>query len=204
MKSGRTIYLFVIMVIAVPVAVFGITQWYEKHFQHLPILGPEKHAIGNFSFTDQQGRTIDQDHWKGRIVVACYFFTSCPSVCPKVMYQLKRIQAYGDKNVLISSLTVDPDRDSVGKLRSYAEHMGVKSKWLLLTGEKINLYRFARRDLMIVAADGDGGPADFIHSDNLVLIDPALRIRGYYKGTDETEVNQLIHDIDKLKIEFKL
>ena len=203
MKSGRIIYLFVIAVIVVPIAVYGITRWYEMKFQRLPVLGPEKHVIENFSFTDQQGRNIRLESWKGKIVVASYFFTSCPSVCPKVMYQLKRVQAYTDKNVLISSLTVDPDRDSVGRLRTYAEHTGIKTNWLLLTGEKISLYKFARKDLMIVATDGDGGPADFIHSEDLVLVDPLERIRGYYKGTDETEVNRLIHDIDKLKIEFK-
>jgi protein SCO1/2 len=92
----------------------------------------------------------------------------------------------------------------VGKLKNYADHMGIGSNWHLLTGDKIELYRFARKDLMIVATDGDGGPSDFIHSENLVLIDPTGRIRGYYKGTDEGEVNALIHDIDKLKIEFKL
>jgi protein SCO1/2 len=204
MKSGRTIYLFVILVVVVPFTVFGITRWYETHFQRLPILGPEKHLIGNFSFTDQHGGNITQANWKGKIVVASYFFTSCPSICPKVFYQLKRVKAYGDKNVLITSLTVDPDRDSVGKLRIYAEHNGINDNWLLLTGEKISLYRFARKDLMIIATDGDGGPADFIHSDNLVLIDPLYQIRGYYKGTDETDVNRLIHDIDKLKTEFKM
>jgi len=204
MKSSKIIYLFVILVIVVPVTVFGITQWYETHFQRLPFLGPEKHVIGNFSFKDQLGDDITQDNWKGEIVVASYFFTSCPSVCPKIMFQLKRVQAYGDKNVLISSFTVDPARDSVGKLKTYAEHNGIKTNWLLLTGEKINLYKFARKDLMIVATDGDGGPMDFIHSENLVLIDPLKRIRGYYSGTDETEVNRMIHDIDKLKAEFKL
>jgi len=194
----------VIVVIAVPLAVFGITRWYETHFQRLPFLGPENHVMENFSFRDQYGKNVNQDNWKGRIVVAGYFFTSCPSICPKIMYQLKRIRAYADKNVLISSFTVDPDMDSVGKLRAYAEHEGIKANWLLITGEKISLYKFARKDLLVVATDGDGGPADFIHSDNLVLIDPLLHIRGYYKGTDETEVNRLIHDIDKLKIEFKL
>lgn len=204
MKSGKIIYLFVIMVIVVPFTVFGITRWYETYFQPLPILGPEKHALGNFSFTDQRGRNITGENWKGKIVVASYFFTSCPSVCPKIMYQLKRVQAYADKNILISSFTVDPLRDSVGRLRAFAEHMEIKSNWLLLTGEKISLYRFARTDLMVVATDGDGGPADFIHSENLVLVDPLERIRGYYRGTDETDVNRLIHDIEKLKIEFKL
>jgi protein SCO1/2 len=204
MKSSKIIYLFVILVIVVPVTVFGVTRWYEINFQRLPFLGPEKHVIGKFSFRDQLGEDITQENWKGKIVVAGYFFTSCPSVCPKIMYQLKRVQAYGDKNVLISSFTVDPERDSVGKLKTYAEHVGIKTNWLLLTGEKICLYKFARKDLMIVATDGDGGPADFIHSENLVLVDPLQRIRGYYSGTDDTDVNRMIHDIDKLKTEFKL
>jgi protein SCO1 len=204
MKSGKLIYLFVILVIVVPVTVFGITRWYESHFRRLPILGPEKHVIGDFSFKDQQNKNVNRDSWKGKIVIADYFFTSCPSICPKVIYQLKRVQAYGNKNILITCFTVDPERDSVGKLRAYAEQHGIKTNWLLLTGDKISLYRFARKDLMIIATDGDGGPADFIHSDNLVLIDPLDRIRGYYKGTDELDVNRLIHDIDQLNIEFKL
>jgi protein SCO1 len=188
----------------VPVTVFGITQWYESRFQRLPVLGPEKHQVGNFNFLNQSGKMVNQDYWQGKIVVAGYFFTSCPSICPKVIYQLKRIQAYGPKNVLISSFTVDPERDSVGRLKEYAEMHGIKAGWFLLTGDKISLYRFARTDLMIDATDGDGGPGDFIHSDKLVLIDPLKRIRGYYTGTDETDINRLIRDIDKLNIEFKL
>jgi protein SCO1 len=204
MKSVKGIYLFVITVVVVPLSVFGITQWYEKHIQKLPVLGPENHVISSFHFKDQTGQWVDNQLWNGKIVVADFFFTSCPAVCPKVVYQLKRVQAYADKNILISSFTVDPERDTVGKLKNYAARMGIGSNWHLLTGEKIALYRFARKDLMIVATDGDGGPADFIHSENLVLIDPMGRIRGYYKGTDEREVNGLIYDIEKLKVELKL
>lgn len=192
-----------LLVIVVPVTAFGVTQWYESKFQRLPVLGPDKHIVGNFNFKDQWGQNINQDFWKGKIVVAGYFFTSCPSVCPKVIYQLQRVQAYAAKNVLISSFTVDPERDSVGRLKAYAENHGIKSGWIFLTGDKISLYKFARTDLMIDATDGDGGPGDFIHSDKLVLIDPMKQIRGYYTGTDETEINRLIHDIDKLNIEFK-
>jgi protein SCO1 len=204
LKSNKTIFYFVLLVIAVPFTVFGISQWYESKFQRLPVFGPEKHLVGNFNFSDQSGQIINQEYWKGKIVIASYFFTSCPAVCPKVMYQLKRIQAYGPKNVLITSFTVDPERDSVGRLKSYAEKQGIKPGWILLTGDKIRLYKFARTDLMIDATDGDGGPGDFIHSDKLVLIDPLKRIRGYYTGTDETDINRLIRDINKLNIEFKL
>ena len=204
MKSNKTIFYFVLLVIAVPFTVFGISQWYESKFQRLPVFGPEKHLVGNFNFSDQSGEIINQESWNGKIVIASYFFTSCPAICPKVMYQLKRIQAYGPKNVLISSFTVDPERDSVGRLKAYAEKQGIKPGWFLLTGDKIRLYKFARTDLMIDATDGDGGPGDFIHSDKLVLIDPLKRIRGYYTGTDEGDINRLIRDINKLNIEFKL
>jgi protein SCO1/2 len=204
MKSARTIYFFVIGVIVLPVAAFGITQWYEWRIQRLPILGPEHHVVGNFHFKDQLGDPLDQAHWKGKIVVANYFFTSCPSICPKSMGALEKVQSNAGNNVLINSFTVDPENDSVGKLKKYSDQHGIKQGWFLLTGDKIALYKFARTDLMIDATDGDGGPNDFIHSSSLVLIDPLKHIRGYYSGTDEKEINRLIHDIRKLKIEFSL
>ncbi|MDQ6815053.1 MAG: SCO family protein [Bacteroidota bacterium] len=202
MKQAKTMWLFVAVVVLVPVTVFAVVNWYGNHYQKLPVLGPEKHQVGNFNFKSQNGQTITINDWKDKIVVANFFFSHCSSVCPKMMYQLKRLQAYGDKNTLISSFTVDPERDSVSRLKKYATQLGITNNWLLLTGDKIALYRFARKDLMIVATDGDGGVDDFIHSENLVLIDPLERLRGFYKGTDETEVNRLIHDIEKLKNEF--
>lgn len=202
MKQIQTMWLFVAAVVLVPVTVFGVVTWYENHYQKLPILGPEMHTVSDFHFKNQSGKTVTLNDWKNKIVVANFFFSHCSSVCPKMIYQLKRVQAYGDKNILINSFSVDPERDSVGRLKRYAEQFSIHNNWLLLTGDKIALYRFARKDLMIVAADGDGGPDDFIHSENLVLIDPHKRLRGFYKGTDENEVNRLIHDIEKLKAEF--
>jgi len=204
MKSLRTIYFFVIAVIILPVTVFGITKWYESHFQRAPVLGPENHLVGTFRFKTQSGVDFTADQWKNKIVVAHYFFTSCPSICPKLIAALQKIQAQESHKILISSFTVDPARDSVGKLKAYADKHGIKNGWFLLTGDKISLYKFARTDLLIDATDGDGGPGDFIHSDQLVLIDPLKRIRGYYTGTDENEVNRLILDIGKLQTEFHL
>src|SRR5437763_1369872 len=141
MKSARVIYLFLLAVIIVPITVFGITSWYERNFKKLPVFGTEKHVVGNFRFTDQWNKEVTQADWNGKIIVAGYFFTSCPSICPKVTAQLKRVQDYTSKNVMISSFTVDPERDDVGRLKEYAEKKGVKSNWLLLTGDKIALYR---------------------------------------------------------------
>src|SRR6478735_404383 len=103
MKSIRIIYLFVAGVIIIPFTVFGITTWFGSQFQRLPVLGPEKHIVGDFSFMDQTGEVISQKNWAGKIVVANYFFTSCPAVCPKLMSALQKVQERKSKNVLINS-----------------------------------------------------------------------------------------------------
>jgi protein SCO1 len=198
MKGNWKIWSFFIVVILAPVVVFGLVKWYEQMFNPLPVLGPEDHIVHDFSLQNQEGKNVNIDAWKGKIVVANFFFTHCPSICPKMIYQLKRVQAYAKKKVVIASFSVDPERDSVERLRHYADQAGIKENWMLLTGDKKQLYRFARKELFIVATDGDGGPEDFIHSENLVLIDKDKKIRGYYKGTDAKEVDRLIRDISKL------
>lgn len=198
MKKITTLWLFVAAVVIVPLSVFAVVKWYEQYVEDLPVLGPENHRIGRFQFVDQHGNTINEDTWKNKVVVANFFFTHCMSVCPKMMYQLKRVQAYGDRNVVINSFSVDPERDSTGRLKIYSAQLGAGNNWSLLTGDKKELYRFARKELLISATDGDGGSDDFIHSDNLVLIDKQKRIRGFYKGTDKDDVDRLIQDIKKL------
>ena len=198
----NTIWIFVAAIVAVPISVFGVVKWYENRFTSLPVMGPAGHVIDNFSLTNQQGNASSIKDWEGKIVVANYFFTHCPVVCPKMTYQLKRVQAYsGVKNLQLSSFSVDPERDSVPNLQAFAKRFTINGNWQLLTGNKQQLYRLARKSFMLVATDGDGGPEDFIHSDNLVLIDPQRRIRGYYEGTNEASVNQLIKDIQRLNNE---
>ena len=187
------------LVLVVPFAIYGLVSWYQNRFERLPVLGLQGHVISDFHFKNQYGTDVSLQDWNGKIVVANYFFTHCPSICPKMMYQLKRVQAYGGlKNLVITSFTVDPERDSVGRLREYAAKFDIKKNWHLLTGDKKLLYRLARNSFLITATDGDGGPGDFIHSDKLVLIDAQKRIRGFYDGTDEADVNHLIADLKKL------
>jgi|SRR5665213_954071 len=198
MKKITTHWLFVAAVVIVPLSVFAAVKWYEQYVENLPFLGPENHRIGRFQFMDQYGNAINENTWKNKVVVANFFFTHCMSICPKMMYQLKRVQAYGDRDVVINSFSVDPERDSTGQLKIYSVRLGAGSNWSLLTGDKKELYRFARKELLVSATDGDGGPDDFIHSDNLVLIDKQKRIRGFYRGTDKDDVDRLIQDIKKL------
>lgn len=211
MNNRKYIRLFVLLVFAIPITAYAIFDLYEGR-QRLPVLGPVQernskqiqHHIEDFSLVNQDRQIVTVNKWKGKIVVADFFFTHCPSICPKMTNSLKKVneQFNGDADVHISSFTVDPDRDSSGQLKKYALQRKINTnKWDLLTGDKKEIYKLARNSFMIVATDGDGGPADFIHSEKLVLIDREGRIRGYYDGTNEKEVNQLIHDIKKLKHE---
>jgi protein SCO1 len=196
-------WLFVAAVVILPLAAFGIVHWAEGRYARLPVLGAAGHTISDFRLVDQEGKLTTAKNWNGKIVVAHYFFTHCPVVCPKMMVQLKRVQAYSKVAALqIASFTADPERDSSAQLRKFAGQMGIRGdNWQLITGDKRQLYWLARKSFGLVATEGDGGPDDFIHSDRLALIDTRGRIRGYYDGTDGAAVDRLIADLRKLQNE---
>ena len=213
MRGRRTIWLMAIIVFVIPFGAFAVYQYYERSFAVLPIYGEvevvdgtkQYHTISDFNLTNQDAKPISSSNWKDKIVVADFFFTYCPTICPKMTRSLKRVQeAFQDdeNSVLINSFSIDPERDDPQRLKSYAKKFSISNhNWELLTGSKEEIYKLARNGFMIVATDGDGGPNDFIHSEKLVLIDKQRRIRGYYNGTDEKEVNNLIQDIKKLQHE---
>lgn len=198
-----SVWLFVAVVVVFPVTVFAVVRWYENTYTALPVIGGDAHKIGDFDFLNHDGGTTSLKDWNDKIVVADFFFTHCPVVCPKMTRSLKNVQGLyaGDKELLLTSFSVDPERDSVDQLKIYAEKMNIQGNWLLLTGDKKEIYKLARKSFLVTATDGDGGPQDFIHSELLVLIDKQGRIRGYYNGTVPSEVENLIRDISRLKKE---
>lgn len=163
------------------------------------------HKIGSFSFLNQFGEKITLNNVKGSVFVAEYFFTTCGTICPAMNRQMQRVQkAYVDQNKLkILSFTVDPKIDTVAQMKMYADaHSAKKGKWHFLTGDKEELYKLARTSFFVLKPaeaenQGDAG-SDFIHTNNFVLVDKQLRIRGYYDGTSEKEVTHLIEDIQIL------
>ena len=193
------------MVFIIPVSAWAFINWYEKKSKPLPVMGKTKeHRISDFKLMNQDGQLKTIADWNNKIVIADFFFTHCPVVCPKLTKSLKRVQETykGENEMVFNSFTVDPERDSAGQLKKYANQFNIDTyNWNLLTGNKREIYKLARNSFMIVATDGDGGTDDFIHSENLVLIDKQKRIRGYYAGTSDKEVNQLISDIKKLQHE---
>ena len=166
------------------------------------------HSVGNFSFLNQEGKLVTQKDMEGKVFVVEYFFTTCGTICPKMNQQMQRVQdAYKiQNNFRILSFTVNPEVDSVEQMKRYAEQHGADSKqWFFLTGTREKLYDLARKSFFVLKPaeaenQGDVG-SDFIHTNNFVLVDKEMRIRGYYDGTNAKEVDELIEDIELLRKE---
>ncbi|MDC1335858.1 SCO family protein, partial [Flavobacteriaceae bacterium] len=151
------------------------------------------HSISNFSLTNQNGELINQEFYQNKIYIADFFFTTCPDICPKMTENMGYLQneLKNQTDVLLVSFSVTPNIDSVNVLRAYADLKGVDdSKWNLFTGSKKDIYELARKSFLVAKNDGDGGKYDMIHTENFVLIDKENRIRGFYDGTNEVEMNK--------------
>jgi len=160
------------------------------------------HRIADFSLLNQNGDTITQENYRDKIYVADFFFTTCPTICPIMTANLVEVQAAlaNDPEVLLLSHSVTPEIDSVAQLKKYAIEKGVNdAKWNLVTGDKKQIYELARKSYLAVQEDGDGGPFDMIHTENFILVDKQRRIRGFYDGTKEEEMDRLLSDIEILK-----
>jgi protein SCO1/2 len=163
------------------------------------------HTIAEFSFQNQLGKITTDKDVSGKVFVVEYFFTTCGTICPKMNIQMQRVQkAYlGNENFKILSFTVNPEVDSVAQMKRYADSHGAKSnQWFFLTGDKNKLYEMARKSFFVLkpqeAQNLGGVESDFIHTNNFVLIDRKMRIRGYYDGTVPHAVDQLIDDVQLL------
>ena len=160
------------------------------------------HSISNFSLTNQNGELINQEFYQNKIYIADFFFTTCPDICTKMTENMGYLQneLKNQTDVLLVSFSVTPNIDSVNVLRAYADLKGVDdSKWNLFTGSKKDIYELARKSFLVAKNDGDGGKYDMIHTENFVLIDKENRIRGFYDGTNEVEMNKLLKDVKILQ-----
>jgi protein SCO1 len=160
-----------------------------------------EHRISHFALLDQRGDTLRLADLEGRIIVADFFFTTCPTICPKMSVQMARVQeAFPDEpRLVLLSHSVTPELDTPAVLQEYAERHGARyDRWRFLTGERKQIYDLARRSYFAAMDEGDGGPDDFVHTENFVLVDPQHRLRGFYDGTSEQDVDRLISDLRKL------
>ena len=158
-----------------------------------------KHTIADFSFTDQNGNTINNKSVEGKIHVANFIFTSCISICPVMTKHMKILEKefLNNPDVLMLSFSVTPWIDDVKRMHDFALKNQITSpNWHLLTGRKSEIYTLARRSYF---AEEDLGftkdSTNFLHTEHILLIDKTKRIRGIYNGTLQLEAEQLVKDI---------
>lgn len=164
------------------------------------------HRVPDFSLTSQTGQTVSQKELAGKIYVANFFFASCQDVCKKMSANLREVQETfaQEPSIKIVSYTVDPERDSVSVLNSYAKTYGANPKtWYFLTGPKEQIYQLAREGYKLPAMQAPSLVPDFIHSEKLLLIDEQKQVRGIYNGTNPDEIERLITEIKVLLQENK-
>lgn len=163
------------------------------------------HQVAGFSLTNQTGTVISEHEVQGHICVANFFFTTCPGICLQMTKNLKRVQeAFSqDPKVLLLSHSVPPNLDTPRILKRYATKQGIRTgKWHLLTGPKRDIYELAAKSYFAEIQSGDSRESnEFIHSENVLLLDGRRRIRGVYNGTLPLDINRLIEDIRILEAE---
>ena len=163
------------------------------------------HTISPFCFLDQNGDSVNNRTFDGKIYVANFFFTVCPSICPKMTNNLLAVQKAfeHDSSVMLLSHTVMPWVDSVSQLHAYAESKGIASnQWRLVTGATKDIYALARQSYFAEEAIGyKRDSSEFLHTEHVLLIDPNRHIRGVYNGTLPLEIDRLMEDIRLLKTE---
>ena len=177
----------------------------------LPILGERYvddnqdtvyHSIADFAFVNQVGATIRKEDLAGKIYVADFFFTTCPTICPVMKKEMLRVyeQFKGDPNFRILSHSIDPSHDTQAVLKDYAEKLGVPdaATWNFLTGDQEKIFEIGQTSYLTTTRADDMEPGGFLHSGAFLLVDQQGRIRGVYDGTKTDQVDRLLADIPKL------
>jgi protein SCO1 len=159
------------------------------------------HQIPDFEFINQDSVKITQKDYAGKIYVADFFFTTCPTICPKMKTQMLRIyEKFKDNpNVAILSHSIDPRHDTPAVLKEFSKNLGIQnSMWTMVTGDKAKIYEIGQKSYMVSATDDPTQPGGIVHSGAFILVDKNRHIRGIYDGTEPERVDKLIEDMEVL------
>ena len=163
------------------------------------------HKIRPFKLQNQFGREVGLQDLEGRIVIADFFFTSCPSICPTLTRNMKKLQTAFKKTdslVRFVSFTVDPERDSVARIKAYGDKFGIDhDTWWMFTGDRKEIYDIALSEFKASIAANGNIDTGFIHTENFFLLDKDKVVRGWYNGLDSTNLDKLIKDVVLLNME---
>lgn len=159
------------------------------------------HRIPDFEFINQDSVKITQEFIKGKIYIADFFFTTCPTICPKMKTQMLRIyEKYkNNPNVILLSHSIDPRHDTPAVLKEFKSNLGIKSdSWQMVTGDKAKIFEIGQKSYMVSAADDPTQPGGVVHSGAFILVDKNRHIRGIYDGTVPAKVDNLMADLEIL------
>lgn len=185
--------------------IYGERNPIEREVDGKKIIDTVYHTIPNFSFLNQDSTALTQDFFNGKIYVANFFFTHCPSICPTMQRNL--LKAYekfkGNDKIAFLSHSIDFKYDQPSVLKDYANKLGVDNdQWQFVTGSKADIYGIAEKYMVYTKEDANV-PGGYDHQGYLVIIDPEKRIRGAYDGTNDEQVNQFLQDLDVILAEYK-
>lgn len=178
----------------------------EKSVNGLKVTDTIYHHVPPFQFTTSTNTQFGSKQLEGKVYIADFFFSRCPSICPTMTTQLKRVQStfIDNKEIQLVSFTVDPENDTPEVLDAFAtKYKANPESWHFLTGQKDAIYKVAKEGFKISAMDDPAGGEAFVHSDKLILVDKDKIIRGFYNGTDPKEVDRLITEVKVLLHEYE-
>ena len=189
MKKKKTLkiikdLLLLFLLLIAPILLYNYFIKGTNNFVKLAVIGEEHHVIPDFSFVNQYNDTITNDYYQDKIYIANFFFTSCPTICPTMIYNMKYMQEELSifPDIEFISHTVDPLNDTPDRLLDYVRSMRIKDdNWNFVTGSKDSIYKIAPYYLASASED-EIAPGGFLHSQNIVIIDKEGRVRSGYKN----------------------
>jgi protein SCO1/2 len=196
-KLGFIIGFFALLILGFYFALAKFIPGYAE--VQLPVMK----IVAPFRFTDQEGKSITNNEVTGKVYVAEFFFTTCKGICPKLNGNIKKISEdfAADSNFLILSHTVDPEVDTVARMKKYADSLGANpARWLFLTGRKDSLYLAARNSYLLDDPKNNLGNIEeqFLHTQLIALVDKSGRVRKIYDGLKKDELSEMERDIKSL------
>lgn len=181
--------------------VLGRKQYIETIVDGKTVVDTVDHTIPDYKLVNQDSNWVTPETFAGKVYVADFFFTSCPTICPVMKKEMLRVyEAYKDNDeVAIISHTIDPEYDTVALLKDFAERLDVKApKWNFVTGEKEEIYELGQKGYMVTAMEDEDEVGGYLHSGAFVLVDKERKVRAVYDGTRSEDVDKLIADIKLL------
>ena len=179
------------------IAIAGINLW--SAFDSKPEALPEvaEVSVPDFSLTNQQGESLGLSDMAGKIWVADFIFTNCPTICPAMTQEMARLQSeFVADPVYFVSFSVDPERDTANILSRYAKAYGADDRrWHFLTGDKAHIYQLAEQGFSLAA--GHKG-SEILHSPRFVLVRADGNIHDHYDSRSKPAMVRLRRDVKTL------